>query len=1049
MATAWLTDGGDDDLLDLGDVSPITAGQARHPPRTLACSPLGEISPANANARPASDTGVIATAKPFPFAPSPFVKASLRVGPDANATTCPASTATKSPSCLGKRASPEPDVLAKRDNAAVSPATLRSSLNLNVNTTSAASPVFAPPPAHGSRLELGTAPAPPRLTRRKSLGLDAFQGFIAVGKGLLDDDDDFVFAPSFTPRAAKAPMRKQSGAFAPVPMIEEEEENTDLEDFEEEDLLDFREEDVRTKGETVLPSPAKEAKEASPNLFPPVSTDSSELDRKINLAVSAADKNRGSGGLCGGGTRNSPVRKQSRAAQNSPPACFDAFESNEEEKEENDANDANDASNGDVCSDDDTVELNPDYDVSMMDVEEEACADSPFSSPVVVLESPDCLPIESPPTAVSTENKSPKSKAPSAALAAPASPIEANVSDCLPIQNTSSFETKRKGTEAGARSKLVTPRTESNPRSENQPSLDDSFERKLQAAMVAAERGGGLSGLSGGMRNSPVGGNKSGGMRNSPVGKPCVATVPALTPPPYAAGTSRREGAEETTKAGKDAAGEKKNAPLAKKSKPAAAPKESVTADVTKKEVPKEEVAKKGTTFPVVPGSNPAEDDDFERKITAAMALAEKGGGLSGLSGGMQNSPPGSSRPVFAAAANYPDCLPIDDAEPPSESCLMDHDGEATPRFARAKTHGTKNIPDPASSPVSVSASPPERRNLRGAKPVPKNTKAKTPTAVRTAALTTEKETDNGTTPPGVDFERMLAKAMAAANDAEATDMDKVLGAQNSSKMMNSPAPLRRQTPARAAKQTPESSTQSVEKTPTSARAARVRERVTAASAVTKARVESKETAKPSAKPEWVSNSGSVDLARSCSDTSVENESIDDVSLTESPVISPPCAPPPPPTAWLTKAAAAKAPPLPKPEWVSLKNPPVVFESAKKVSSHTIHAAVPLAVPALAASAVLAALAAGQQKKLASEEPIAAFDFEAKLLAAMRAETLGGAAAFGGESKVCNSPDGNSTGHAPPKLSLKEDAKRQGVTVAQLMHAQAHAESSPLAKVRF
>ena len=970
MATAWLTDGGDDDLLDLGDVSPITAGQARHPPRTLACSPLGEISPANANARPASDTAH-ATAKPFPFAPSPFVKAFLRVGPDANATTCPASTATKSPSCLGKRASPEPDSLAKHEDA-VSPATLGSSLTTTINTTSAASPVFAPPPAHGSRLELGTAPAPPRLTRRKSLGLDAFQGFIAVGKGLLDDDDDFVFAPSFTPRAAKGPMRKQSDAFAPVPVIEEEEENTDLEDFEEEDLLDFREEDVRTKGETVLPSPAKEAKEASPNLFPPVSTDSSELDRKINLAVSAADKNRGSGGLCGGGTRNSPVRKQSRAAQNSPPACFDAFESNEEEKEENDANDANDASNGDVCSDDDTVELNPDYDVSMMDVEE-ACVDSPFSSPVVVLGSP--------------EAGSKINKAPPAVLAALASPTETNAPDCLPRANTSANTSSPEPTQKAVEAKP----------GENQPSLDDSFgtyfpittfrrliahtrltfnflqsERKLQAAMAAAEKGGGLSGLSGGMRNSPVGkqssgmrnspvGNSSGGMRNSPAGKNSDGDVLALTPPPSAAGPSRREGAEETIKAGKEAAGEKKKAPLAKKSKPSAAPKEKVRAEV----VTKEEVANKGTTFPVVPGSNPAENDDFEKKITAAMALAEKGGGLSGLSGGMQNSPPGS-RPVFAAAANSPDCLPIDDAEPPSESCSMDHDGEATPGFARAKTHGREG--QAALSPVSVSASPPERRNRRGAKPVPKNTKAETPTAVRTETREEDKETDNeddtnGTTPPGVDFERMLAKAMAAANGAKATDVDKVLGAQNSSKMMNSPAPVRRQTPARAAKKTPESS-KSGEKTPTSSRATRSRER-------------------PSANPEWVSNSDSVDLARSCSDTSVENESTDDTSLTESPVIHAPDAPPPPPTAWLQKAAAAKAPPLPKPEWVSSKTHPAVVEPAENVSSpHQItQTAVPLAVPPLAASAVLAALAAGQRKKReASEAPDGAFDFEAKLV---------------------------------------------------------------------
>ena len=59
----------------------------------------------------------------------------------------------------------------------------------------------------------------------------------------------------------------------------------------------------------------------------------------------------------------------------------------------------------------------------------------------------------------------------------------------------------------------------------------------------------------------------------------------------------------------------------------------------------------------------------------------------------------------------------------------------------------------------------------------------------------------------------------------------------------------------------------------------------------------------------------------------------------------------------------------------------------------------------------------------------------------------GGAAAFGGASKVANSPTGS--GEKRTEFSAKEEARRQGVTVAQIMHARAHADSSPLTKVRF
>ena len=73
-------------------------------------------------------------------------------------------------------------------------------------------------------------------------------------------------------------------------------------------------------------------------------------------------------------------------------------------------------------------------------------------------------------------------------------------------------------------------------------------------------------------------------------------------------------------------------------------------------------------------------------------------------------------------------------------------------------------------------------------------------------------------------------------------------------------------------------------------------------------------------------------------------------------------------------------------------------------------------------------------------------DFETRVAAALaEAEKGGDIAAFGGGSKVANSP----LGGAAREFNLKEEARRLGVTVAQLMHARAHADTSPLTKVRF
>ena len=104
-------------------------------------------------------------------------------------------------------------------------------------------------------------------------------------------------------------------------------------------------------------------------------------------------------------------------------------------------------------------------------------------------------------------------------------------------------------------------------------------------------------------------------------------------------------------------------------------------------------------------------------------------------------------------------------------------------------------------------------------------------------------------------------------------------------------------------------------------------------------------------------------------------------------------------------------------------------------------------VAPVAASVLIAALAAAQSRAKAPSLSSDGFDFEAKLQAALAAEAGGGAAAFGGASKVANSPTGS--GEKRTEFSAKEEARRQGVTVAQIMHARAHADSSPLTKVRF
>jgi hypothetical protein len=583
---------------------------------------------------------------------------------------------------------------------------------------------------------------------------------------------------------------------------------------------------------------------------------------------------------------------------------------------------------------------------------------------------------------------------------------------------------------------------------------DDAFERKLRAAMEAAERGGGLAGLSGGVQNSP----------------------PGIPPPDHrAAGVT-----EDETRASGPVPDEKE---------------ETRTAEATasrKRPVPSAKAKGKGKA-PTEPDPEPetkeasVDDDAFERKLRAAMEAAERGGGLAGLSGGMQNSPPGSkpAKPIEAAAA--PEISGSGDA---ADACGMDHDAPPTPKESQDVL---------ALSPVATAPASAKKRDAKPPRSGKKSKRAKTPAKTRAPrrdenenekafsmndTRSVEGEDEDGPSPPAADFEAMLASAIAAADGG---DVDAVLGGA-SSKVMNSPAPARRQTYSQNAVRTqsertvrtraaeaktpaldppldpPRVSTRrsarvtrdSAAKTPNNNPAASARvntptsrgkrratptpEKKPPAEKESRESFSARDASRVSSKPAWVSSVDPEPRAREEKEgagvrASLDRSSSDGGGVSEddvSPVPEAPAAPPPPPTAWLKKAAEAKT--NRKPGWVSQAGAPAAPVVAAPVA--------PIAAPV-----VLAALAEAQSRAKASTEGVDGFDFEAKLQAALAAEAGGGEAAFGGASKVANSPAGS--GEKRTEFSAKEEARRQGVTVAQIMHARAHADSSPLTKVRF
>ena len=1015
MATAWLIEAGDDDLLDLGELSPVAP--EKRPTATLDVSPLGEISPVDANRQrvPAARAG----SKPFPFAPSPAVKGATRAATSATAAF-PRSPAFAPSPLAPKRA-------AQREPTKNSPGTLAGAAPAPAQ---APSPIFKPP-LGGSRAAVAAAEPVPRRrpsaaepprggglsrhSRRQSLGLDAFQ---SISKGLLEEDDDFDFAPSFTPKAAKGP-----GAFAPSPVREEEEDVAEEEAAVEEAKAGALEEIVEEEEEAaaaeaaVEPAAEPDAPPAAPEAAedrapvapePPETAEADDaFERKLRAAMEAAERGGGLAGLSGGVQNSPPGGSTARPAAALSPVPDPAL-SADPRRDETEVH-------SEVHSDDDTVELQADVDVSMMDVETSA------------------------PTPVSGTRGGAAPRAPAAVLAALASPAEgsrtlAEEPFSMPMpasREENARETNPKPNHDEAPSKTSAPET---------AEADDAFERKLRAAMEAAERGGGLAGLSGGVQNSP----------------------PGIPPPDHrAAGVT-----EDETRASGPVPDEKE---------------ETRTAEANasrKRPVPSAKAKGKGKA-PTAPDPEPetkeasVDDDAFERKLRAAMEAAERGGGLAGLSGGMQNSPPGSkpAKPIEAAAA--PEISGSGDA---ADACGMDHDAPPTPKEPQDVL---------ALSPVATAPASAKKRDAKPPRSGKKSKRAKTPRRAPRRdenekaemndvpnTRSVEGEDEDGPSPPAADFEAMLASAIAAADGG---DVDAVLGGA-SSKVMNSPAPARRQTRERTVRKKtraaeaktpaldppldpPRVSTRrsarvtrdSAAKTPNTNPAASARARVNTPTSRGKRRAtptpakkppadtESRETSardasRVSSKPAWVSSVDPEPRAREVR-ASLDRSSSDGGGVSEddvSPVPEAPAAPPPPPTAWLKKAAEAKT--NRKKGWVSQAGAPAAPVVAAPVA--------PIAAPV-----VLAALAEAQSRAKASTEGVDGFDFEAKLQAALAAEAGGGEAAFGGASKVANSPAGS--GEKRREFSAKEEARRQGVTVAQIMHARAHADSSPLAKVRF
>ena len=1004
MATAWLIEAGDDDLLDLGELSPV-APETR-PTATLDVSPLGEISPVDANRQrvPAARAG----SKPFPFAPSPAVKGATRAGTSATAA-CPRSPAFAPSPLAPKRA-------AQREPTKNSPGTLAGA-GAAPAPAQAPSPIFKPP-LGGSRAAVAAAEPVPRRrpsaaepsrggglsrhSRRQSLGLDAFQ---SIAKGLLEEDDDFDFAPSFTPKAAKGP-----GAFAPSPVREEEEDVAEEEAAVEEakagalkEIVEEEEEEAAAEAAVepaaephappaaephappaaepdVPPAASKAAEDRAPVApEPPIAPEPPEtaeaddaFERKLRAAMEAAERGGGLAGLSGGVQNSPPGGSTARPAAVLSPVPDPALSADPRRDETCD----------EVHSDDDTVELQADVDVSMMDAETSA------------------------PTPVSGGGGA-APRAPAAVLAALASPAEgsrtlAEEPSPMPASREENARETPRPNHDEAPSKESAPET---------AEADDAFERKLRAAMEAAERGGGLAGLSGGVQNSPPG---------------CADHRTAGVTEDDARASGPVPDEKEETRTAEATASGKRPVPSAKAKGKGKAPTEPDPEPETKEAS--------------------VDDDAFERKLLAAMEAAERGGGLAGLSGGVQNSPPGSkpAKPTEAAAA--PEISGSGDA---ADACGMDHDAPPTPKEPQ-------NVL--ALSPVAAAPASAKKRDAKPPRSGKKSKRARTP-SLRAPEKEEEEaleegDEEEGPSPPAADFEAMLAKAMAAADGG---NVDAVLGGA-SRKTMNSPAPPRRKTPARSAKaKTPEG---------TPMRETRSSARVTRASAAKmKTRVAhrnvqntptprgKKRGSSPTpekrkklgaAKPAWVSDVTPDPEPEEAAkeETAEENASLDrsssDGSGSEdvSPVPEAPAAPPPPPAAWIKKTAEAKT--SLKPAWVSEFAAPAAAPAAPVVAAP---------VAPVAAPVVIAALAAAQSRAKAASLSSDGFDFEAKLQAALAAEAGGGEAAFGGASKVANSPAGS--GEKRTEFSAKEEARRQGVTVAQIMHARAHADSSPLTKVRF
>ena len=150
----------------------------------------------------------------------------------------------------------------------------------------------------------------------------------------------------------------------------------------------------------------------------------------------------------------------------------------------------------------------------------------------------------------------------------------------------------------------------------------------------------------------------------TPKGKGARA-APAFAPSPVREEPEEEDGPEEAAAAAEEeAATEMNNAEVKTEEAPMTAFEPSpIVAAEPEPAMPEPAMPEPAMPEPAMPAA--AADDEFERKLLAAMAAAERGGGLSALGGGVANTPPGAVK-AYPAAVD-PEPSPIAEPEPEME----------------------------------------------------------------------------------------------------------------------------------------------------------------------------------------------------------------------------------------------------------------------------------------------------------------------------------------------------------------------------------------------